>query len=40
MLLIGPEDSAVPLFDTTALHAEAAIEQALDNGDSCANRRA
>lgn len=30
MLLIGPEDSAVPLFDTTTLHAEAAIAAALD----------
>jgi aspartate racemase len=39
MLLVGPEDSAVPLFDTTAIHAEAAIEQALDNGDRAANRR-
>lgn len=29
MLLVGPEDSAVPLFDTTAIHAEAAIEHAL-----------
>jgi aspartate racemase len=29
MLLVGPEDSAVPLFDTTALHAEAAIAAAL-----------
>lgn len=29
MLLIGPEDSPVPIFDTTALHAAAAIEQAL-----------
>ena len=26
MLLVGPADSAVPLFDTTALHAEAAVE--------------
>jgi aspartate racemase len=32
MLLVKPEDSPVPLFDTTALHAEAAIEQALDIG--------
>jgi aspartate racemase len=40
MLLVGPEDSAVPLFDTTALHAEAAIEQALDNGGGSANRPA
>lgn len=30
MLLIGPEDSPVPVFDTTALHAEAAIAAALD----------
>ena len=29
MLLVGPADSAVPLFDTTALHAEAAVEMAL-----------
>ena len=29
MLLIGPEDSAVPLFDTTALHAAAAVRLAL-----------
>jgi aspartate racemase len=29
MLLVRPEDSTVPLFDTTALHAQAAIEQAL-----------
>lgn len=29
MLLVRPEDSAVPLFDTTALHAEAAVEWAL-----------
>jgi aspartate racemase len=28
-LLIGPSDSAVPLFDTTALHAVAAAERAL-----------
>ena len=25
MLLIGPDDSPVPVFDTTALHAEAAV---------------
>ena len=30
MLLVKPEDSPVPLFDTTALHAEAAIAMALD----------
>ncbi|MBR0558469.1 aspartate/glutamate racemase family protein [Neokomagataea anthophila] len=29
MLLVGPEDSTVPLFDTTELHAQAAIEAAL-----------
>ncbi len=29
MLLVQPEDSPVPLFDTTALHAQAAIEAAL-----------
>ena len=30
MLLVKPEDSPVPLFDTTALHAEAAIAMALE----------
>lgn len=29
MLLVRPEDSAVPLFDTTAIHAEAAVAWAL-----------
>lgn len=29
MLLVQPEDSAVPLFDPTAIHANAAIEMAL-----------
>jgi aspartate racemase len=29
MLLVGPADSAVPLFDTTALHAEAAVDLAV-----------
>lgn len=29
MLLVRPEDSAVPLFDTTTLHALAAVDQAL-----------
>jgi aspartate racemase len=28
-LLIGPEDAAVPVFDTTALHARAAVDLAL-----------
>ncbi len=29
MLLVKPEDSSVPLFDTTGIHAEAAVERAL-----------
>ena len=29
MLLVGLEDSPVPLFDTTRIHAEAAVERAL-----------
>jgi aspartate racemase len=29
MLLVRPQDSAVPLFDTTTIHAEAAVERAL-----------
>jgi aspartate racemase len=29
MLLVGPEDSPVPLFDTTGLHAEAAVARSL-----------
>lgn len=29
MLLVRPEDSSVPLFDTTAIHAEAAVEIAI-----------
>ena len=29
MLLVKPEDSAVPLFDTTTIHAEAAVDLAL-----------
>ena len=32
MLLIGADDSAVPLFDTTALHAEAAVKLVLADG--------
>lgn len=31
MLLVQSEDSQVPIFDTTALHAEAAIEMALED---------
>lgn len=29
MLLVRPEDSSVPLFDTTTIHAEAAVSMAL-----------
>ncbi|GAC1612081.1 MAG: aspartate/glutamate racemase family protein [Novosphingobium sp.] len=29
MLLVRPEDSTLPMFDTTALHAAAAVERAL-----------
>jgi aspartate racemase len=29
MLLVRPEDSAVPIFDTTAIHAMAAVEKVL-----------
>ena len=29
MMLLQPEDASVPVFDTTALHAEAAVERAL-----------
>ena len=28
-LLVGPEDSPVPVFDTTRLHAERAVDLAL-----------
>jgi aspartate racemase len=31
MLLVRDEDSSVPLFDTTTLHAEAALALALDD---------
>ncbi|WP_159996848.1 aspartate/glutamate racemase family protein [Roseomonas sp. 18066] len=31
MLLVGAGDSEVPLFDTTAIHAEAAVERALES---------
>ena len=34
MLLVGPEDSAVPLFDTTAIHAAAAVDWALETVDA------
>ena len=29
-LLVGPDDSAVPVFDTTRLHAQRAVDLALD----------
>ena len=29
MLLVKPEDSPVPLFDTTRIHAEAAVDRAI-----------
>ncbi|MCX5516996.1 aspartate/glutamate racemase family protein [Kaistia defluvii] len=32
MLLVGAEDSPVPLYDTTTIHAEAAVERALAQG--------
>ena len=32
MLLVRDEDSPVPLFDTTALHALAAVDMALAQG--------
>jgi aspartate racemase len=31
MLLVGPDDSTVPVYDTTAIHAEAAIAKAIDS---------
>ncbi len=31
-LLVGPQDASVPLFDTTAIHARAAVEEALAGG--------
>jgi aspartate racemase len=33
MLLVSPEDSAVPLFDTTTIHAMAAVERAIRGTD-------
>jgi aspartate racemase len=31
-LLVGPDDAPVPVFDTTALHARAAVDVALSDG--------
>lgn len=33
-LLIGPDDSPLPSFDTTRIHAEALVERALEKGDA------
>jgi aspartate racemase len=33
-LLVGEQDSEVPLFDTTALHARAAVQWAIENASS------
>ena len=33
-LLVGPEDATVPLFDTTMIHARAAVTAALDGDDA------
>ena len=33
-LLVGAEDSALPLFDTTAIHARAAAERAMNKSDT------
>ncbi len=33
MLLVSDEDSAVPLFDTTTIHAIAAVDRALASGN-------
>jgi aspartate racemase len=38
MLLVGDGDATVPLFDTTRLHAEAAVDLALD-GDNLARQK-
>jgi aspartate racemase len=34
MLLIGQEDSSVPVFDTTTIHAVAAVDFALEKGSA------
>ncbi len=31
-LLVGPQDSPVPVFDTTRLHAQKAVDLALKGG--------
>jgi aspartate racemase len=39
MLLVAPEDSAVPLYDTTALHVEAAVARALGLSPAASSHR-
>jgi len=39
MLLVSAEDSAVPLFDTTRLHAEAAVDRALADCGASSSRQ-
>jgi amino-acid racemase len=38
-LLVGPQDASVPLFDTTRLHAERAVELAVEPPSSSAGER-
>ena len=38
-MLVGQEDTSVPLFDTTRIHAEKAVEMALDARDPGASDR-
>jgi aspartate racemase len=35
-LLVGPNDAPVPVFDTTRLHAERAVDLALEPSESIA----
>jgi aspartate racemase len=38
-LLVGAEDSPVPVFDTTRLHAEKAVELALEGSETISNEQ-
>jgi hypothetical protein len=38
-MLVGQEDASMPLFDTTRIHAEKAVEMALDARDPGASDR-
>jgi aspartate/glutamate racemase len=38
MMIIEPQDSAVPLFDTTTLHCEVALDFALGTNAATAER--